>query len=117
MVQRSRFFAFFAVAALGSMLWAAETSTVTITNKSSWQIDQLYMSPADSDEWGPDQLGDKVIKPGDSFALTDIPCNRWDLKVVDEDGDECELRKVDLCAHEAKWDITNDELLTCEGHK
>ena len=76
-----------ALASLGSVLWAADTSTVTITNKSSWQLDRLYMSPADSDDWGPDQLGDKVIKPGESFALTDVPCNKWDLKLVDEDGD------------------------------
>lgn len=119
MTHRSRLVALVAVAALAvtSMAWAAGKSSVKITNKSKWQIDQMFMSPADTDEWGPDQLGEQVIKTGMSFTLTDIPCNKWDIKLVDEDGDECELRDVDLCAHAASWDITDDELLTCEGHK
>jgi hypothetical protein len=118
LTQRSRFVALVAVFAVGlASIAVAANSTVTINNKSKWQIDQFFMSPADTDEWGPDQLGDKVIGTGQSFTLTDVPCNKFDIKIVDEDGDECELRGISLCANSATWNITDQELLTCEGHQ
>lgn len=96
---------------------AADLATVKILNKSKWDIHHFYLSPADSDDWGPDQLGDDVLESGSSFTLTDIECDLWDIKVVDEDGDECEIRGVALCDEDAVWRITDDELLECEGWK
>lgn len=92
---------------------AGKTATVTIHNKSEWKLDHLYLSPADESEWGPDQLGEKVIKSGEKFTLTGIPCNSWDIKVVDEDGDECVIEAVDLCKDDSQWTITNKELVSC----
>ncbi|MBI2214614.1 MAG: hypothetical protein HYU52_13290 [Acidobacteria bacterium] len=93
----------------------AELASVKILNKSEWDIHHFYLSPADSNEWGPDQLGEVVLESGSSFTLTDIECDLWDIKVVDEDGDECEIRGVALCDEDAVWRITDDELLACEG--
>lgn len=94
---------------------AADTATIKIINKSKWAIHHMYLSPNDVEEWGPDQLGEFVLEPGGSFTLTDIECDIWDIKVVDEDGDECEIRDVALCDESAVWKITDDELLSCEG--
>ncbi len=94
---------------------AEDTATVRILNKSKWDIHHFFMSPTDTEEWGPDQLGEHVLESGSSFTLTDIDCDLWDIKVVDEDGDECEIRTVALCEENAVWKITDDELLSCEG--
>jgi hypothetical protein len=96
---------------------AADTATVRILNKSKWDIHHFYLSSTDTEDWGPDQLGDDVLESGSSFTLTDIECDMWDIKVVDEDGDECEIRNVALCDEDAVWKITDDELLECEGWK
>ncbi len=97
---------------------AAKTATVNVVNKSKWDIHHLYMSPADQKDWGPDQLGKHVIEAkGGSFKLTDIPCDSWDIKLVDEDGDECVLEDVDVCKDQYEWKITDDELLSCQGWK
>ncbi len=97
---------------------ASKKATVNIVNKSKWDIHALYMSPADEDEWGPDQLGKHTITAGGgSFKLTDIPCDVWDVKVVDEDGDECVIESADVCKDSYEWKITNDELLKCQGWK
>ena len=88
---------------------------VTIVNQSDWQLDHFFMSPADKTDWGADQLGDDVISKGEKFTLTDIPCNSWDIKVVDEDGDECVIEAVDLCNEAAEWKITSKELLACQA--
>lgn len=94
---------------------AADTATVTIHNKSDWKLDHFYLSPAAESEWGPDQLGEKVIGTGEKFTLTGVPCNTWDIKVIDEDGDECVIEKVDLCKDNSQWTVTNKELLACQA--
>ena len=91
----------------------ADDSAVVVNNHSDWDIHELYFSPVGEEEWGEDQLGDHIIGSGESFTLVGIPCDYWDIMIIDEDGDECILEEVDLCGDAARWDITNDELLVC----
>ena len=86
-----------------------------IENKSDWDIYHLYLSSSDDDEWGPDQLSDNVLKSGASFTLHSIPCDTYDIKVVDHDGDECVIKGVPMCKDHTHWDLTNEVLLSCEG--
>ena len=87
-----------------------------IVNNSDWDIHELYLSPTHKDSWGPDQLGDHVIKHGGgSFTLHSIPCGHYDVKVVDEDGDDCVIEDVYMCKDHTHWNVTNKELAKCEG--
>jgi hypothetical protein len=107
-----------ALLALGAALPAAAASSdavVSIRNDSLWAIQELYLSSTDEDEWGPDQLGDNVLNTGDSFRLTGVPCDSYDVRVVDEDGDECILEDVGLCAAEDVWVVTDEDLLGCQA--
>ena len=88
-----------------------------IANKSRFTIYHLYLSPSANRRWGRDQLGRKVIKPGDEFTLNRIPCGLYDVKVVDQDGDACEIREVSMCRDHTHWELTNDDLLRCEGFR
>ncbi|MBL8680500.1 MAG: hypothetical protein JNK05_15085 [Myxococcales bacterium] len=92
----------------------ATASNVTIRNSSNWTIMRLFMSPTSQDTWGPDQLGANVIATGASFTLTNIPCNNYDVKIVDSDNDECILRNVNVCESESV-NITSDALLACQS--
>lgn len=92
-----------------------KTSSIEIVNKSKWDIHHLYLSPSDDNEWGPDQLGKHIIESNDRFTLTEIECDVYDIKLVDEDGDECVIEEESLCNDEAIWKITDEELLSCEG--
>jgi len=95
---------------------ASDNSIVHIKNKSDWEIHHLFMSPSDQDHWGPDQLGNNTIAAGGgSFELHKVPCDTWDIKIVDEDGDECVITGVDICASKEGWVITNDNLLSCQS--
>lgn len=93
-----------------------KSSTVTIVNRADWDIYELYLSPVGDDEWGPDQLGEDVIGKGDSFELHSIPCDDYDVMIVDEDGDECIIEEVDLCMDDEEWVIKNKDLLACQGY-
>lgn len=103
-----------ALAVLAPVAQAAKKADVTIVNKSDWTIEELYLSPNDEDSWGPDQLKQHVIEPGESFKLTQIPCGTWDVKLVDEDGDECVVAGVDICANSETWTISSKDLLRCQ---
>ena len=94
----------------------AEKATVKVINQSKWEIHHLFLSSSSDEEWGPDQLGEDVLAKGDSVTLHSIPCDEYDIKVVDEDGDECVIEKVDLCSDQSYWKITDKDLLECEGY-
>jgi hypothetical protein len=93
-----------------------QLSTLVITNKSGWAVHHLYLSPTKENEWGQDQLGTNVVETGEAFTLNSIPCNTYDIKVVDEDGDECVVKGEKWCGDQVTWDLTKDELLGCEGY-
>jgi len=95
---------------------ADKKANVKIVNNSDWEIHELYVSPAGpGDDWGPDQLQKNVIKAkGGTFTLQQIPCDTYDVKLVDEDGDACEVDKVDICGGSDTWTIASDALLKCQ---
>jgi hypothetical protein len=95
--------------------YAGKSSKVIIVNNSSWAIQEMYFSPTRESEWGDDQLGQQTIQPGGQFTLTGLPCNKWDVRVVDEDGDECVVENVGLCGDTDKWVIKDSDLLACQA--
>lgn len=93
---------------------AKKKANVTVANKSDWEIHHFFLSSTTEDDWGPDQLGEDVIGNDDSFTLKNIPCDSYDVMLVDEDGDECVVEDVDLCGGAETWTITNKILLGCQ---
>jgi len=95
---------------------APKKASVKIINQSKWAIHHIFLSSSENESWGPDQLEDDVLENGQSITIVNIPCDLYDVKVVDEDGDECVIEEVDLCANESYWKITDKDLLACEGY-
>lgn len=95
---------------------SAETkkASVKVVNNSDWALDHFFLSPFDKTDWGQDQLGDDIISKGESFTLTNIPCDKYDVKLVDEDGDECVVQDVEICGGGETWTITSEALLKCQ---
>ena len=60
-------------------------------------------------------FGSDVIQSDGSFKLTDVPCDIYDVRLVDEDDDVCILGGVKLCANAADWHIRDRDLLECQG--
>lgn len=89
-------------------------SDVTFVNRTSWDIYELYISSVDERDWGPDQLEDGILESGGSFLLYGIPCDDYDVLLIDEDGDECIVEDVDLCGDSEEWVIRNKDLLACQ---
>jgi hypothetical protein len=99
------------VCTTGLVLAAA---TVTLQNRSSYAIHHLYLSPSAQEDWGPDQLGEDLVEAGARFDLRNVPPDRYDIMLVDEDGDACVLTDIDIAASQT-WRLADDMLLECEG--
>ena len=72
----------------------------TIVNNTGQAILTLNVSPADSNQWGPDILGMDVLGADEqaeiSFDNDEEQCS-WDIRVTYEDGDTGDWRGIDLC--------------------
>jgi hypothetical protein len=70
--------------AYGPKTWAVvgsgDAASLTIVNSSGADIGRVTLAPSYSDQWGENLLGDRVIAPGESLALTGIPFGTYDMR-------------------------------------
>jgi hypothetical protein len=71
-----------------------------LVNRTGYQINEVYVGPSSSPNWGRDLLGRNVLPNGNVFSVR-FPQNhpecQWDIKVVYDDGDESQFMRVNLC--------------------
>jgi hypothetical protein len=91
---------------------AAGTS-ITITNNSSRDIRHVFLSAANQDNWGSDQLNGSIPPGGGSVTLSNVSCSGAGVKVIAEDQNGCFLYQVETCDNDATWTITNDAVPDC----
>ena len=102
----------FASLALLANAHAAGTR-VTIANNSSRAIRHVYVSEANQDNWGPDQLNGSIPPGGGSFTLDNVSCSGSGAKIIAEDQNGCFLYQVVACNDTFTWTITNDAVPDC----
>ena len=98
----------------GTLRSAASTPAVgvNLVNNSGLEIRALYLSPADNDNWGPDQLNGAFISPGGTYIFN----YSWDqptVKIIAEDSDGCFLTTTVDAAANSAWTITSNSPRNC----
>jgi len=106
------------VAVLGTLAALAPLSTATapaltisVVNNSQWEIRHLYLSPADNDNWGADQLQSSI----GSGATRNLNVS-WDqstVKLVAEDQDGCFMNTTVAASGSPVWTIASDATRDC----
>jgi hypothetical protein len=86
----------------------------TINNNSRFALNEIRVSAAGAGKWGPDRTGDMAVNAGETIILKNIEAGQYDVKFVDEDGDQCVLKDVKVAGHQS-WDLTMQWLRSCEG--
>jgi hypothetical protein len=92
----------------------ASDADFTLKNKTGYQIDEVYVSPHSSNNWGRDRMGDDSLGDGEAkhiaFPHASSACH-FDIKVkYHDDASTAEWSDVNLCDYEAIslfWDNKN----------
>ncbi len=93
------------VAASGCVI-SDQDSSLLVSNRSDFEIHEMYVTPIDSPTWGDNLLGGSVLYPDESMYVA-LECGTYDAMLVDETGAVCEVMNVDLCFEDADWIIRN----------
>ena len=83
----------------GSAAWAGKQDFVLV-NDTGYEVVEIYVSPTSEDDWEEDVLGRDTLADGERVTITfdrDEDRCRYDIKLVDEDGDEAIWTNVNLC--------------------
>ncbi|MBK1657159.1 hypothetical protein [Paracraurococcus ruber] len=69
-----------------------------LTNNSASTINEIYVSSANTNSWGPDRLGDRTLASGGSYVVR-LPAGQCvnDIRVVYANGSANERRRVNTC--------------------
>lgn len=94
-----------------------KNANARVMNFSKWEIHHIYLSETQADNWGIDRLRGRVLVNGDTITISNLACDTYDMKIVDQDGDECVIEEVELCNGTTTWRITDKDLLECEGYE
>ena len=73
--------------------------TFQLVNDTEYDINEVYVSSSDSDDWEEDVMGEDILEAGARLNVnfnTDSRKRYWDIKVVDEEGDENVFEHFDL---------------------
>lgn len=103
------------VSAVTPLSRAAAPLTIRIVNNSSLEISRLYLAPANSDDWGSDQLGGVAIGPGVTRTIN-VSWDQSSIKLVGEDQEGCFITTTANASGELEWTITADSPRNC-GHQ
>ncbi|MFN4090289.1 MAG: hypothetical protein ACK4QW_14770 [Alphaproteobacteria bacterium] len=83
-----------------SNAYAQGRQNFILINKTGYTIEEVYVGPTKSDDWGDDILGPNLLETNRSLTVT-FPKRagtcRWDIKVVYDDAEEAEWYDFDLC--------------------
>ena len=91
---------------------APALTSITVVNNSNVEIRHLYLSPADNDNWGPDQLNQSVIAPGQSVTIQ-VAWDQAMVKVISEDQNGCFFYQTVEASGSVNWTITADAVPDC----
>ncbi len=93
----------------------ADAQQLKIKNGSSYDIEYIYVSSSTDSSWGDDRLGSGILYSGGTTSIFLGGADYYDIKLIDEDGDECVMFEIWLDS-KVTWNIENDELLECMGY-
>lgn len=86
--------------AIGATALRAGDQDFVLVNKTGYDIDQVFVAPANEKEWGADIMGKDTLDDGQrvtiEFAHKEKEC-MWDMKIVFSDEEEAVWEDFDLC--------------------
>lgn len=89
------------VALIAPLAAHAADQDFKVVNKTGYQIDSIYLSTPNDNDWGTDVMGQEALADDESANITfgkrTTAC-KWDMKVVYHDDDTAVWKALDLCS-------------------
>lgn len=101
------------IATTGCVFTDADSSLL-VSNDSSFEIHEIYVTEVASLSWGANLLREDILFPGDSLSLA-VDCGTYDAMLVDETDETCEISSIDLCFDDADWVIRDNTCAVFEA--
>jgi len=104
-----------AFALMGSSVLAQDRKGIRFWNLTLYTITTFQMSPAGTDDWGPDQCKndrDGTVDHDERLRITGIEPGRYDVKLADKIGRVSIVRNVEL-KDGAVFSIEERQLTDC----
>jgi hypothetical protein len=86
---------------------------VVISNESDYDVYELFVSPSEEMDWGPNQLGNDILTAGDGYVF-DMEAGQWDFRFIDDEQNACVVSGLSV-SEASEFTLTNDLLETCVG--
>lgn len=103
----------FEVNLAGQMTWTLDPlqrAPVLVVNNSSHEVCHIYISPSDSETWGPDWMGRGATLPAGSTRTFQVPLGTYDLSANDCDNNPLTTQSgVNLGANGITWTLRDTE--------
>jgi hypothetical protein len=104
---------------IASSLAAAAADRLRFWNLTSSTVKELYLAPAGTTDWGPDQCRndpDGAVDADERLTLKNIVPGRYNVKLVDKKGRICIVRDVDVRAGKPyAFSISERDLTDCSS--
>ncbi|MBX6320495.1 MAG: hypothetical protein IRY94_01585 [Rhodospirillaceae bacterium] len=78
---------------------AGSAQKMRFWNLTANTITELYLAPAGTDQWGPNQTlndDDKTVEADERLDLEGVTPGLYDVRFKDETGRSCEVRNVEV---------------------
>ena len=83
---------------------------IKITNDLvAWDIQEVYIGLSSESGWG-NNLISEILVPGDEFTSM-VTADTYDIKLIDEDGDEYVKYLVEVGADGFSWNVEIEDMI------
>ncbi len=102
-------------AVIAASMAGAADRLVAYNLTTATEFKALYLAPAGTRGWGPNQVlndKDKVWDSSERLRLTGVTRGRFDARLIDSKGRTCTLAGVDL-TRDTSFDVRDADLASC----
>lgn len=89
-------------------------ATLHVHNNSDFSIVDIRVTSVGATTWGDNLIAGTTLAPKQSLAVN-VNCDFYDVRLVDQQGVDCEIHDVELCASHADWVIDNNTCTVFAG--
>jgi len=105
------------IALLATAGTAAAADKMRFWNLTAAEITELYLAPAGTTQWSPNQClndSDKSVEADERLDLKDIAPGRYDVKFADKTGRHCTVKNIEVkSGGKYAFSISEKELTDC----